>query len=176
MQKQLNGSFHFQLKDSGISMQSLGFSGSAKITVQYLESWGFHCLVVPTTFALRPPRSVFHMKMESDSTSDDIKDSLAWLVTSGALPGVGGNSICDGKQTMRLRGPNKLYLLLDARKTFERFYFATYSVYSKQNFKRRVRVPRVVFDRLCEEIIGREIFVNHYDAFTKPSIDSRFDS
>lgn len=74
--------------------------------------------------ARRPQKSALHMKMESDGISDNIKDSIAWLITSGSLPGVRIDSIWDGYQVRRLRGPNKPRSFPDVRRMFEQFYFA----------------------------------------------------
>lgn len=95
------------------------------------------------------------------------EELVAELIIGGLMDSDGsGNEI----EMHRTRKPNKSRNFRDAYDRFQRLYFDEGAVYEATDFERRFRMPRSVFERICEGIIGRGLFVQREDATKKPGI------
>lgn len=72
----------------------------------------------------------------------------------------------------RARVPNKNRDFKEAKERFMKFYFKNRSVYSEWDFERRFRLPRILYERIKNCIVGcNDLFTVRYDAAKKQGID-----
>ena len=75
------------------------------------------------------------------------------------------------KRKKREKAPNKRRDFHCAYETLVRNYFSRReSVYSEQDFERRFRVPRTIFNRINDALMGRAPFIHYEDATKKKGI------
>ena len=106
---------------------------------------------------------------EEDSTDD--MEKVAALVSEGQLSGF--TPLSDSEEDESERAPRQLNKLRDfvgAYHRFKRFYFSHNCVYSENDFERRFRMPRRLFDRIEREIFGKGEFKLQKDATGKSGI------
>jgi len=92
--------------------------------------------------------------MQWDSGSSSSSSAPSW---GGSLPG---------------KAPNKARNFLAAKQKLVRQYFSgEASVYDEHDFERRFRMPRSVFMKVKEAVIGEAPFIQKADAAGRPGID-----
>jgi len=70
------------------------------------------------------------------------------------------------------KAPNKARNFAQAKETLIRQYFSgEASTFDEKDFERRFRMPRVVFMRVKDAVLGEEPFTEKSDAYGKPGID-----
>jgi hypothetical protein len=92
------------------------------------------------------------LEQVNDDSDDD--EARAW---GGSLPG---------------KAPNKARDFQGAYARLVQNYFSgVHSKYDENDFERRFRMPRHVFNRIYEALLGQEPFLQKYDAVGKPGIN-----
>lgn len=110
---------------------------------------------------------------ESDDCGSD-DEAIAMMVIDGTLPGF---SIRGEKAVAlsfpRVRRANKDRDFNESDRRFTRLYFGENPVYDENDFERRFRMPRGMFNRIFEGLNGKGIFVRREDACGKIGISPR---
>lgn len=105
------------------------------------------------------------------SSSDDIDDIIVMAATSmlADMEMELDFNIMD-ETVYRGKAANKSRSFVSAESDFNRKYFCLGSVYNDVDFERRFRMPRTVFERIQNGLMGRGIFVKRTDALNKQGI------
>lgn len=115
-----------------------------------------------------------HVDANIDSDEDDnLFDDIASLAIQGDIPGFGtDNSSDDSDDELPAvaRARNKARNFEGSYQRFHRYYFAENPVFNEQDFERRFRMPKRLFERIDAALRGRSIFKHREDATGKKGI------
>ena len=114
---------------------------------------------------------LLHKAMEKDDEEDD--DDLRVVleemeIDDWILNRFYGSSSEEEEDEKKERSANKERDFQEAYNRMVRFYFSgRESVYNERDFERRFRVPRVAFNRIHDNLMGKDPFVQKEDATKK---------
>ena len=107
---------------------------------------------------------------ESDGWSSD-DENFAYLVATGIVPGA--ESLLENGRRRGPRRQNKNRDFDGALRRLNRDYFDESPLYSSQDFLRRFRMSKELFDRIFSVLDGHGIFRRRRDALGRPGIAPR---
>lgn len=100
---------------------------------------------------------------DTEDSSDD--EVLNYLIATDTLPGLSTSS--NSSQPHKQRKPNKSRNFQAAFQRINSDYFIPDCKYSEQDFERRFRLPKVVFNKINSAVTGKGIFVQRVDTSVK---------
>lgn len=154
-------------------------------------------MIVEMQPVLKPESNQLSERINVESGLSNMIDRFSWsdiedmeedevietMVLDGSLPGFHSTTYTsihgieqenDGQKS---RVPNKKTYFIDEFNLFQQLYLNEGHVFDENDFERRLRMPRVLFERICERIcdklIGKRIFIQRRDETGKQRINPR---
>lgn len=104
------------------------------------------------------------MASSSDESEYVVDETITTLILTEMIPGLGIREKYEEWEEFHVRSANKMHQSGDADERITRNYFSQDCGLDEDNFKRRFRMSRVVFQKFLNDTSGREQFVQRFDA------------
>lgn len=101
------------------------------------------------------------MASSSDESEYEIGETISTLMMTGMMPGLGMGEESEERRELQVCSANKKRQFEDVGARLTRYHFSKDSVYDKNDLKRRIRVPHVVFEKILNGVSSLGIFYNN---------------